>query len=139
MIILICEAESKISDAFFFSSRRRHTRWPRDWSSDVCSSDLGDWLGRSLRPRGGARVARWDGPSGQGCRPALALDRRGHLHLHEHSHHGVRVVTMTEPKRTPPPPPAETPAVTTPADALPWLEELPPRKIVAELDRYIVG
>src|SRR5439155_4412738 len=23
---------------FFFSSRRRHTRWPRDWSSDVCSS-----------------------------------------------------------------------------------------------------
>src|SRR5439155_10929124 len=22
---------------FFFSSRRRHTRWPRDWSSDVCS------------------------------------------------------------------------------------------------------
>src|SRR5439155_3426883 len=30
---------------FFFSSRRRHTRWPRDWSSDVCSSDL------ELRPR----------------------------------------------------------------------------------------
>src|SRR5690625_6018990 len=27
---------------FFFSSRRRHTRWPRDWSSDVCSSDLGE-------------------------------------------------------------------------------------------------
>src|SRR5690625_7162336 len=27
-------------DFFFFSSRRRHTRWPRDWSSDVCSSDL---------------------------------------------------------------------------------------------------
>src|SRR5439155_10797005 len=27
---------------FFFSSRRRHTRWPRDWSSDVCSSDLVD-------------------------------------------------------------------------------------------------
>src|SRR5437870_5908211 len=25
---------------FFFSSRRRHTSWPRDWSSDVCSSDL---------------------------------------------------------------------------------------------------
>src|SRR6267143_3016144 len=27
---------------FFFSSRRRHTRWNCDWSSDVCSSDL--WL-----------------------------------------------------------------------------------------------
>src|SRR3712207_8701276 len=31
---------------FFFSSRRRHTRYWRDWSSDVCSSDL--FL---LRPR----------------------------------------------------------------------------------------
>src|SRR2546429_2710443 len=30
---------------FFFSSRRRHTRCSRDWSSDVCSSDLIDrWL-----------------------------------------------------------------------------------------------
>src|SRR5258707_15746160 len=31
---------------FFFSSRRRHTRYWRDWSSDVCSSDL------LRRPRG---------------------------------------------------------------------------------------
>src|SRR5436309_9356164 len=34
---------------FFFSSRRRHTRFSRDWSSDVCSSDLDApadaWLG----------------------------------------------------------------------------------------------
>src|SRR3712207_7576325 len=31
---------------FFFSSRRRHTRYWRDWSSDVCSSDLdvGPWV-----------------------------------------------------------------------------------------------
>src|SRR5690606_25813928 len=29
-----------IIDLFFFSSRRRHTRFSRDWSSDVCSSDL---------------------------------------------------------------------------------------------------
>src|SRR5216684_7450675 len=29
---------------FFFSSRRRHTRCSRDWSSDVCSSDLEDGL-----------------------------------------------------------------------------------------------
>src|SRR6266542_5243662 len=28
---------------FFFSSRRRHTRCYRDWSSDVCSSDLRLW------------------------------------------------------------------------------------------------
>src|SRR5690606_40925958 len=32
--------------SFFFSSRRRHTRFSRDWSSDVCSSDLSHskWL-----------------------------------------------------------------------------------------------
>src|SRR2546427_3104672 len=29
------------TDFFFFSSRRRHTRFDCDWSSDVCSSDLG--------------------------------------------------------------------------------------------------
>src|SRR6266487_5641061 len=29
-----------MSECFFFSSRRRHTRWTGDWSSDVCSSDL---------------------------------------------------------------------------------------------------
>src|SRR5688500_19817888 len=29
-----------ISNSFFFSSRRRHTRLQGDWSSDVCSSDL---------------------------------------------------------------------------------------------------
>src|SRR6266487_4420993 len=27
------------TEVFFFSSRRRHTRWTGDWSSDVCSSD----------------------------------------------------------------------------------------------------
>src|SRR3712207_5221855 len=31
--------------ASFFSSRRRHTRYWRDWSSDVCSSDLGLYTG----------------------------------------------------------------------------------------------
>src|SRR6266849_468097 len=34
---------------FFFSSRRRHTRSTRDWSSDVCSSDLNDEI-RGRRP-----------------------------------------------------------------------------------------
>src|SRR5438309_10499254 len=29
-----------MNSVFFFSSRRRHTRWNCDWSSDVCSSDL---------------------------------------------------------------------------------------------------
>src|SRR5690606_40383545 len=33
---------SSSCNGFFFSSRRRHTRFSRDWSSDVCSSDLVD-------------------------------------------------------------------------------------------------
>jgi ATP-dependent HslUV protease ATP-binding subunit HslU len=44
---------------------------------------------------------------------------------------------MAEPTRTPE---DKLPAApTAPEESLPWLEELPPRKIVAELDRYIVG
>src|SRR5207253_8102589 len=35
---------------FFFSSRRRHTRWPRDWSSDVCSSDLISYVNNTVDP-----------------------------------------------------------------------------------------
>src|SRR5699024_11267306 len=37
LVFLVC---AYIFCAFFFSSRRRHTRSKRDWSSDVCSSDL---------------------------------------------------------------------------------------------------
>src|SRR5690348_393503 len=33
-------ANTSVCAFFFFSSRRRHTRWTGDWSSDVCSSDL---------------------------------------------------------------------------------------------------
>src|SRR5687768_18256798 len=35
---------------FFFSSRRRHTRCSRDWSSDVCSSDLPCLCGKRQQP-----------------------------------------------------------------------------------------
>src|SRR5437868_7985713 len=38
-----------LSFSFFFSSRRRHTRSKRDWSSDVCSSDL-ELLGEDGTP-----------------------------------------------------------------------------------------
>src|SRR2546422_4621268 len=41
---------------FFFSSRRRHTRCSRDWSSDVCSSDLV----RRRRCRG--KTSSWNAP-----------------------------------------------------------------------------
>src|SRR2546421_5197043 len=36
----ICFLDVTLVLFFFFSSRRRHTRSDRDWSSDVCSSDL---------------------------------------------------------------------------------------------------
>src|SRR5687768_5556789 len=42
---------------FFFSSRRRHTRCSRDWSSDVCSSDL-EHLIASLKQQG-AKIGVW--------------------------------------------------------------------------------
>src|SRR5207249_6250700 len=44
---------SRVISTFFFSSRRRHTRSKRDWSSDVCSSDLSRLLAefhRQLSP-----------------------------------------------------------------------------------------
>src|SRR5690348_18331404 len=43
---------------FFFSRRRRHTRWTGDWSSDVCSSDLESRLSNYPAPGSG-------GPPGQ--------------------------------------------------------------------------
>src|SRR6266496_4554950 len=43
---------------FFFSSRRRHTRSLRDWSSDVCSSDLDIWPVRAQRAQDVLHVAQ---------------------------------------------------------------------------------
>src|SRR5690606_39497425 len=43
----------------FFSSRRRHTRFSRDWSSDVCSSDLGtNGTGTTVRAPSATRRVR---------------------------------------------------------------------------------
>src|SRR5437879_12473815 len=49
---------------FFFSSRRRHTRYIGDWSSDVCSSDLSDSRLRAVTrhspfPASSFKEARW--------------------------------------------------------------------------------
>src|SRR5690349_23650365 len=44
--------------AFFFSSSRRHTRSLRDWSSDVCSSDLADQPARIIFGRNSSASAR---------------------------------------------------------------------------------
>src|SRR5215475_13627023 len=68
---------------FFFSSRRRHTRFSRDWSSDVCSSDL-SLPAETVRGRGhyGHRVD----PPPQAC----ALQPRAHrppLRIGADQHH----------------------------------------------------
>src|SRR5206468_193724 len=44
---------------FFISSRRRHTRSDRDWSSDVCSSDLSKVWTQELRLSGGRNRVKW--------------------------------------------------------------------------------
>src|SRR6266542_4506293 len=53
---------------FFFSSRRRHTRCYRDWSSDVCSSDLEGEGGLVLERRcvGGDTEVEGDGQARRG-------------------------------------------------------------------------
>src|SRR5699024_12189219 len=80
---------------FFFSSRRRHTRSKRDWSSDVCSSDLAYIVGHQptvsevighLNPAGGVPIGfrpssiavfdldSWDLEPGE--YPAPQIDRK---------------------------------------------------------------
>src|SRR2546421_8976139 len=53
----LCRAIVIVLFFFFFSSRRRHTRSDRDWSSDVCSSDLAvvEHLQDEAAEGGGAR------------------------------------------------------------------------------------
>src|SRR5207302_6432435 len=50
-------------DFFFFSSRRRHTSFSRDWSSDVCSSDLKALPGTALQ----AMALSTEGPCKKSC------------------------------------------------------------------------
>src|SRR5690348_18262956 len=61
---------------FFFSSRRRHTRWTGDWSSDVCSSDLDQPPGQpaSRRDQHGAR--QWLQSACQGAFDIARVHRR---------------------------------------------------------------
>src|SRR5690606_39536180 len=63
---------------FFFSSRRRHTRFSRDWSSDVCSSDLQAISGNEAIVRA---VEREGLPSLAIAAPFGYLGRRYALHL----------------------------------------------------------
>src|SRR2546427_1210644 len=74
---------------FFFSSRRRHTRFDCDWSSDVCSSDL---YRDRFPARGNTGIGRED-PPGQwpGLRRSIPLDAAT---AHQHAH--ARAVFMQQ-------------------------------------------
>src|SRR5260370_26932013 len=50
-----CRTAKVFGFCFFFSSRRRHTRFKCDWSSDVCSSDLFEREKRTYRYEGTCR------------------------------------------------------------------------------------
>src|SRR5256886_13232455 len=82
---------SEHTSFFFFSSRRRHTRFDCDWSSDVCSSDLGPT---------GEDVAQWFGEhAGQ-----PHVQGRGKAHLLNAVSHRVRypaAQTVTEERLVP--------------------------------------
>src|SRR5215469_18231848 len=76
---------------FFFSSRRRHTRSLRDWSSDVCSSDLAkvsrraarigfDWPdARAVIPKLAEEIAEIEAEMDAGCDKARLEDEVGDL------------------------------------------------------------
>src|SRR6266436_7543340 len=77
---------SRARGVFFFSSRRRHTRCSRDWSSDVCSSDLLKAISekgvRSALFVCGMRVDEADG-----AKLLSTWDQAGHLICnHSYSH-----------------------------------------------------
>src|SRR5712692_6936771 len=80
---------------FFFSSRRRHTRWNCDWSSDVCSSDLG-WGRRSPNEADlPVRCERPDEavhprPGGGGSERAHRVQARGTMKPKSFMHRRVR-------------------------------------------------
>src|SRR2546430_3241575 len=82
---------------FFFSSRRRHTRFDCDWSSDVCSSDLG-------RPAGQRPVDRaWRGRRDRReLRPADHRDRRtrrrARLGTHDRTRPADRLLAADRPR-----------------------------------------
>src|SRR5437868_12594791 len=66
---------------FFFSSRRRHTRSKRDWSSDVCSSDLFLFARGRTKTNPRCRSLRVDAKAGlrgpsSGPDPARSEERR---------------------------------------------------------------
>src|SRR5205809_1827447 len=72
-------------ETFFFSSRGRHTRCSRDWSSDVCSSDLR----KAVNDRGDDQSAEREGQ-------AMAEQRHPHLPERPARSHGEQGVESND-------------------------------------------
>src|SRR5690606_40011302 len=82
---------------FFFSSRRRHTRFSRDWSSDVCSSDLVELRARIAQAHGRRRVG-------------VLVDGQGQKHRGHAQNQHVKPEIRNHHAAVPPPPfPSPTP------------------------------
>src|SRR5438309_5429353 len=148
---------------FFFSSRRRHTRWNCDWSSDVCSSDLLNSLGyyqpaRALVVRATSRIQTRVGGGlqikGGGGAAAAAADpaaKPGMLAFgpgaKDRNNGGAAVAKAdarpaAQSKPQPKPQPAEEPVAMAKKDHDPkavWQEamakgQLKPRQVIATAD-----
>src|SRR6266511_3607843 len=88
MMSSFCLSWDARSIFFFFSRGRRHTRFSRDWSSDVCSSDLG----------GQGAVRHAEG------RPGVQVPLRGGAAGDRETSPDPRVTRTSPPRRSPPEP-----------------------------------
>src|SRR6266511_261341 len=126
----------KICFFFFFSSRRRHTRFSRDWSSDVCSSDLraGSRLLADVRIR---RAVGWLRTAGSERSEPGRTDRD--------RDRGVDSVPprLRFPRRQPPPQPPPAPGIAQPDPVQTVKERVayssPERSTLPSFDRAAVA
>src|SRR5947209_3415883 len=114
--------------------RRRHTRYWRDWSSDVCSSDLWYhtrtkkqiWLELELKPEQREAISRYMDPSDfWDCATGLIRPEDVHLYLRQMS------LFQIEPRRRPPQPrqpkpPAQPPPPASEQQSLFTKQDAPP-------------
>src|SRR2546421_12411827 len=115
-LLLLCDHVICSVFFFFFSSRRRHTRSDRDWSSDVCSSDLTNaGLRYSIRPDGTDPnnntpniVSKVDPPSGT----TIPIDRTVILYVQNFTNGTPAASPTQNPRPTNTPAPRPTPTNT---------------------------
>src|SRR5690606_41805118 len=88
---LLTSERLNTASLFFFSSRRRHTRFSRDWSSDVCSSDLPR---RAPGLRTGAEAGAGHPRGATAFRAALGAREIGRASCRERVYISVVVVSL---------------------------------------------